>query len=164
MSNTSDDEVVFDEAVALALAELSAGPAPRPLVKAQLMARLSVVEPLPAGFSVRLDAEEDWIPHPVPGIRMKVLSINPKSGYATLLLDVKPGSIFPAHHHDGDEECFVLSGDVITFERRLGPGDFIHADSGTDHTPLRTETGARVILIVPREEYMPLQTEPRQNA
>jgi quercetin dioxygenase-like cupin family protein len=159
MTERHDDDVVeFDAAIALALAELTVGPEPQPLVKARVMARIAASAPTPEGFSVRLDSDDDWVPHPVPGIRMKVLSISRRSGYATLLLDVKPGTRFPAHHHDGDEECYVVSGSVITLDRILGPGDFVHADAGTDHGELRTEEGARVILIVPPEDYMPLRT------
>jgi len=146
-----DEVFEFDEPILLALADSVQGPVPRPEVKAKLLARLSAEE-LPAGFSVRLAAEDDWQPHPVPGIRMKVLSVNHRSDYATLLLDVAPGTRFPAHHHDGDEECYVVSGSVMTVGRRLGPGDFIHADAGTHHEALWTDEGARVILVVPTSE------------
>ena len=150
----SDDIIEFDELVALALAEATAGPAPRPAVKDRLMARIRELQSVPAGFSMRFDADDDWHPHPVPGIRMKVLSVNKRSGYATLVLDVQPGTRFPPHHHDGDEECYVLSGSILTAGRRLGPGDFVHADAGTDHDELWTEEGARVLLIVPPNDYM----------
>jgi anti-sigma factor ChrR (cupin superfamily) len=146
-----DEDIEFDEPILLALAESVQGPLPRPEVKAKLLARLSA-EGLPEGFSVRLAAEDDWLPHPVPGIRMKVLSVNRRSDYATLLLDVAPGTVFPAHDHDGDEECYIVSGSVMTVGRRLGPGDFIHADGGTHHEALWTDEGARVILVVPTSE------------
>ena len=154
MSDFVDDVVEFEELVALALAEASSGPAPRPSVKAQLMARLAEHAPVPAGFSLRFAPDDDWVPHPVPGIRMKVLSVNRRSGYATLLLDVQPGTRFPAHHHGGDEECYVISGSVYTLGRRLGPGDFVHADAGTEHGELWTDEGARVLLVVQPEDYM----------
>ncbi len=146
-----DERFEFDETSLLALAESVAGPEPRPAVKAQLLARLSV-EALPPGFSVHLESEDDWMPHPVAGIRMKVLSMNRRSGYATLLLDVEAGTWFPAHDHDGDEECYVISGSVMTLGRRFGPGDFIHADVGTHHEKLWTAEGARVLLVVPTAE------------
>jgi quercetin dioxygenase-like cupin family protein len=154
MTEHVDDPVAFDDLVALALAELALGPAPRPTVKDQLMARLAEIPPTPVGFSLRFASEHDWLPHPVSGIRMKVLSVNRRNGYATLLLDVRPGTRFPAHHHDGDEECYVISGSLITLGRRLGPGDFVHADAGTEHGELWTEEGARVLLVVPPEDYM----------
>ena len=47
--------------------------------------------------------------------------MNRERGYATLLLDVKPGTRFPAHHHTGAEECYVISGGVYTCGRRMGP-------------------------------------------
>ena len=150
MSN-QDERLDLDETIQLALAESAAGPEPRPEVKAQLLARLSV-QALPPGFNVRLASEDDWMPHPVPGIRMKVLSANRRSGYATLLLEVASGTRFPAHDHDGDEECYVISGSVMTVGRRLGPGDFIHANAGTHHEALWTDEGARVLLVVPISE------------
>ena len=154
MTDQLDNAVEFDEIVAIALAELASGAAPRPSVRSQLLARLAGAA-VPAGFSFRLAADDDWLPHPVPGIRMKVLAMNRQTGYATLLLDVAPGARFPAHHHDGDEECYVLSGSVNTLGRRLGPGDFLHADAGTDHGELWTDEGAQVLLLVPAEDYMP---------
>ena len=146
----SDDLVEFDDLIARALADSASGPAPGAHVKRQLMARLS--QAVPAGFSLQLAAEEDWLPYPIPGIRMRVLAMNKRTGYATLLLDVAPGVHFPPHHHGGDEECYVISGDVHTLGRRLGPGDFLHADEGTYHPEMWTDGGARVILVVPSEE------------
>jgi len=158
MNDSSDDRVAFDDDVSVALARLAAGPEPPPDVKTRLMARIlaeAAVPAAPAGFTFRFAADDDWVPHAVPGIRMKVLSVNPRSGYTTLLLDVKPGTHFPAHHHHGDEECYVISGSVRTLGRRLGPGDFLHADAGTDHTELWTDEGARVLLVVPPDDDSP---------
>ena len=120
------------------------------------MARLGdAASPIPPGFSFRLADEQDWLPHPVPGIRMKVLALNRRQGYATLLLDVAPGTTFPAHHHGGDEECYVISGSVVACGRRIGAGDFHHADAGSDHGELWTDEGCRVLLVVAPEDYLP---------
>lgn len=147
----------FDE-LELPLAELaSAGiDVPGPAVRDRLMARvLADALPVPPGFVFSLAAHDTWLPHPVPGIRMRVLAMNRERGYATLLLDVDPGTRFPDHHHGGAEECYVVSGTVNTCGRRMGPGDFLHADAGTEHGELWTDEGARVILVVPPEDYMP---------
>ena len=154
MTDRPDDFVEFDELVAVALATVVEGPEPPPYVKARLMAHIAESAPAPDGFALRFGRDEDWIPHAVPGIRMKVLAVNRQTGYATLLLDVAPNTRFPAHHHDGDEECFVISGSVHTLGRRLGPGDFVHADAGTDHAELWTDEGARVLLIVPADDSL----------
>jgi hypothetical protein len=38
--------------------------------------------------------------------------------------------------------------------RRMTAGDFLHADADTDHGDLRTDEGARVLLVVPAETYL----------
>ena len=160
MDDDTRDAVEFDEVLSLALAQSAAtveSAMPGPDVKARLMASIAGhgrAHAAPAGFAFRYAAETDWRPHPVPGIRMKVLALNAGGGYATLLLDVAPGTSFPPHHHSGAEECYVLSGSLFTCGRRLGPGDFVHADGQTDHDELFTEEGCQVLLVVPPEEYM----------
>jgi quercetin dioxygenase-like cupin family protein len=149
-----DDVIEFGETVALALASLASGAAPRPEVRHRLMSRLAEPQP-PAGFSFRFASDAGWLPHPVPGIRMKVLALNRAAGYTTLLLDVAPGTRFPPHHHSGPEECYVLSGTLYTCDRRMTAGDFLHAAANTDHGELWTEEGCRVLLVVPPEDCFP---------
>jgi len=154
MSQQADDDVAFDDRLILALArEAESGDAP-PDVRARLMARVRQRN-VPQGFSFRLASDDDWLPHPVPGIRMKVLGMDRRRNVATLLLDVAPGAVFPPHHHGADEECYVISGTLTACGRTIGPGDFHHADGGSDHGELRTETGCCVLLVVEPEEYMP---------
>lgn len=148
------DVLVFDEVVALALAETAAGPAPSPELKHRLMTRVRAATE-PAGFAFHWTADDRWMPHPVPGIKMRVLALNKARGYATLLFDVAPGTHFPPHHHGGAEECYVVSGSLFTCGRRLVAGDFVHADGDTDHGELWTEEGCQVILVVPPEEHLP---------
>lgn len=148
-----DDIVAFDDLVTLGLAAAAQGALPGHEVKQRLMQLIAA--PPPAGFALHFAADDRWLPHAVPGIRMKVLALNKERGYATLLLEVAPGTRFPSHHHGGAEECYVVSGSIFTCGRKLGPGDFVHADADTDHGELWTEDGAQVILIVPPEEHLP---------
>ena len=156
MTQDIPDTVEFDELILLALAELIDAGEPRPDVKQRLMAGLGeAVPPLPRGFAISRRADNAWVLHPVPGIRMRVLALNRESGYATLLLDVAPGTRFPAHHHSGAEECYVISGSLFSCGRRFAAGDFLHADADTEHGELFTEEGTQVLLVVPPEDYMP---------
>src|SRR5688572_13636420 len=158
IDDPASDAIEFNEILTLAFASLATSSAdPRPEVRARLLASLAGPQ-VPPGFSFRWAADADWLSHPVPGIRMKVLALNRSAGYATLLLDIAPGTRFPAHRHTGAEECYVLSGSLYTFERRLSAGDFLHADAETDHGELRTDEGCRVLLVVPPDDYIP---EPR---
>jgi anti-sigma factor ChrR (cupin superfamily) len=150
--------IEFDD-LELPLAQAVTGPSPGPHVKERLMAAIRAEgSALPAGFCFKLEADEDWQPHPVPGIRMRLLALNLDRGYATVLLDVAPGTRFPPHHHSGAEECYVVSGSLTSCGRTIGAGDFLHADGNTDHGELYSETGCRVILVVPPDDYMPVDS------
>jgi anti-sigma factor ChrR (cupin superfamily) len=154
---TDDHNAVeFDEIVELALAETAAagGPDPHPDLRRKVLDRVREVTE-PAGYVFHWGKDDLWLPHRVTGIRMRVLAVNRNRGYATLLLDVAPGTRFPAHHHGGAEECYVVSGSLYTCGRRLVAGDFVHADADTDHGELWTEEGCQVILVVPPEEHLP---------
>lgn len=158
---TTDNDLEFDELLAMALAQAAdVGEEPRGEVKVRLMARLGEpsLPPAPPGFAFRYEDRDEWLPHPLPGIKMRILAMNRKAGYATVVFDVAPGTRFPAHHHGAAEECYVISGSLYTCGRRLGPGDFVHADEGTDHGELYTDEGVRVLLVVEPEVYFP---EPR---
>jgi len=160
-TNDPNDRVDFDELTMLGLAQAAdTGDVPSPQVKERLLARLHAdadtpaARPMPAGFSFIFE-EEGWHPHPVPGIRMKMLSLDRARDIATILLDVAPGTRFPPHHHDGAEECYVVSGSLYACGRKIFAGDFHHADGQTDHGELWTEEGCRVILVVQPEDYFP---------
>lgn len=158
MTDDTSDQIEFDEVTLLALARAAdTGAFPSEHVKEHLMARIysTASDPLPAGFHIVLEAQDDWVPHPVPGIRMKTLSLDRERNYATILFDVAPGARFPPHHHDAPEECYIVSGSLYACGRRLVAGDFIHADCHTDHDELWTEEGCRVLLVVQPEEYFP---------
>jgi quercetin dioxygenase-like cupin family protein len=98
--------------------------------------------------------DEGWRPHPIPGIAVKVLSIDATTGVATLLIKAAPGTTYPAHHHSGPEGCYVIEGEILVAGRRIGPGDFHLADAGSDHDPLYTETGATVLLVCAAADYL----------
>ena len=99
-------------------------------------------------------SDEGWQPHPIPGITVKVLSVDKATGVATLLIKAAPGTTYPAHHHSGPEGCYVIEGEVLVAGQRIGPGDFHLADADSDHDPLYTETGATVLLVCAAADYM----------
>ena len=157
MTDDSSDPIEFDEVTLLGLAwAADTGEAPSAHVRQHLMERIysTAADALPDGFRI-IEAADGWLPHPVPGIKMKVLSLDRRRNFATVLFDVAPGSRFPQHHHDASEECYVLSGSLYASGRRLVAGDFIHADGDTDHDELWTEEGCRVMLVVQPEDYFP---------
>ncbi len=132
---------------------------PSDKVKERLLSKIASAE------NTKTDTEEekfnfifsesgDWFPHPtIDGINIKPLSYNEDKGYAMLLLKVAAGTIYPSHHHSGAEECYVLEGDLYAEGKVLGPGDFHHAEGGSDHDPLYTKNGCTVILVMDPKDY-----------
>ncbi|MEO8666512.1 MAG: cupin domain-containing protein [Ignavibacteria bacterium] len=105
-------------------------------------------------FNFIFSESDDWIQHPeVAGIQVRQLSLNKEKEYVMLLLKVAADTEYPSHHHSGAEECYVIEGDLYAQGKILGPGDFHHAEGGTDHEPLYTKNGCTVILVVDPKDY-----------
>lgn len=101
---------------------------------------------LPAGFRI-VPGETRWQEGPFPGTRFKLLSAAPRVGYALLMIEIDPGVRYPEHDHDGPEELYVLTGDLVTEGRRLRAGDFIHAEPGSHHHELFSPQGCTALLV-----------------
>jgi quercetin dioxygenase-like cupin family protein len=106
------------------------------------------------GFDFIFSESSEWEQHPIEGIQFKKLSYNEEKGYLMLLFKVAADTSYPAHHHSGAEECYIVSGDVYAQGKILGPGDFHHAEGGSDHEPLYTKNGCTLLLVVEPEDYM----------
>lgn len=109
--------------------------------------------PWPPGFRV-IAHDAPWHPSPIPGARFKVLSVAPGQPYAMLLVEIGPGVAYPEHDHEGTEEMYILTGDLQTEGRSLGPGDFLHADPGSHHRELCSIGGCTALMVVPGEAVM----------
>jgi anti-sigma factor ChrR (cupin superfamily) len=121
---------------------------------ARLRERILTAAKTPANYTV-WGASQDWFDIPLPGIRMKVLAVDRVRSIATLLIRAEPGAVYPAHRHHGPEECYVLSGTVVIGGQVLRPGDFHHADEGSDHGEITTTDGADVLIVGAIEDYLP---------
>ncbi|HMS64073.1 MAG TPA: cupin domain-containing protein [Ignavibacteria bacterium] len=128
-----------------------------PDVKTKLFEKLKVLEnpvKVKKDFDYIFSASSDWEKHPIDGIEFKKLSYNEEKGYLMLLFKVAADTSYPAHHHSGAEECYIISGDVYAQGKILGPGDFHHAEGGSDHEPLYTKNGCTLLLVVEPKDYM----------
>lgn len=140
----------------------SAAPAlrPRPTLKDQILQRTVKSTPsqlVPArhvGFFAYASDPSGWRAHAVPGVRYRTLTASAESNYDLMLFQLAPRAIFPEHKHSGGaEECYVLAGDFHVDGQVLGPGDFHHAEKGTDHGFSTTETGCTLLIVAPHEDY-----------
>ena len=101
-----------------------------------------------------LDANnrEGWKQLPVPGAWIKLLSLERERGYAILLGKLEPGVRYPAHINAGPEDFYVLTGDLHIGERRLGPGDFHHADAGSRHGVNYSLEGCTLLAVLTTDD------------
>ena len=134
------------------LARVARQPQPQPQPQPQARSGGPVVpagaEVAPAGFRF-LASHAPWREAPLPGARFKLLSAGPKQGYAMILIELKPGTRYPEHDHVGTEELYLLTGDLETEGRRLGPGDFLHAEPGSHHRELYSPGGCTALMVLP---------------
>lgn len=106
--------------------------APPARVRAALLARIA--EPPPAGFTFAFAADAEFAPVPhAPGVSARVLHVDEAAGRFTCILKMAPGARYPAHRHDGPEECVVLAGSIVVGGVRLRAGDYQRAAADTDH-------------------------------
>ncbi len=132
---------------------------PPPALRARLLEKIAHTQQLPKaavsspvpparpGFHFLGPNEGEWMSTPIPGIRMKVMSVNRETGYWMVKAELAAGARFPHHEHRGAEDLYIVSGDLHNEGRILGPGDFIHAEPGTDHGELYSPGGCLALLI-----------------
>ena len=135
-------QLLIEQTTAAGAVEAPAG------ARERLMARVNASKL----YSLRAD-QGTWGPGPVPGTRVKLLSIDRQRNSATILMRVDPGAKYPPHHHSGGEDCYVISGEIIVAGQRLHAGDFHRADGDSDHGVLASEAGAEVLLVVDASAY-----------
>ena len=152
-------EVAAIQDAATALVHLAPVQTPPPALRARLLAQIartpqagpsiapSAVPPARPGFSFIRPDEGEWMATPIPGIRMKMLSINRATGYWVVKAELGPGALYPSHDHRGAEDLYILSGDLHNEGRVLGPGDFLHAEAGTNHGELYSPSGCVALLV-----------------
>ena len=138
---------LYDTALSLAAATPPLSPAPD--VRERLLARIDA----PSRYTVSAQ-EAEWKPSGLPGLTMRILAVDRGRGTVTMLIRGEAGAVYPAHHHTGAEECYVISGSVLVDGRTLGPGDFHHADADSDHGELVTPTGAEVLIVGAIADYL----------
>ena len=87
-----------------------------------------------------------WAQLEIPGIRVRVLASDDSTRRWTCLVEMAPGTRYPAHRHRGKEECLVLSGDLEIGGQILHRGDFLVAQEGSLHAAHTSESGCQFLI------------------
>jgi quercetin dioxygenase-like cupin family protein len=139
---------LYDVALALGSSVDQVEPSPR--IRAAVMAATRA----PGRYTI-FGGDQQWAATPLPGIAMKVLSLDKARGVATMLIRASAGAVYPSHRHSGPEECYVIRGSVVIDGRVLHAGDFHHADAASDHGEITTTEGAEVLIVGAIDDYLP---------
>ena len=93
-----------------------------------------------------------WKQLPILGAWIKLLSLEKERGYAVLMGRLEAGGRYPAHVNAGPEDFLVLTGDLHIGSRRMGPGDFHHADGGSQHEENYSVGGCTLISVLTTDD------------
>ncbi|MDJ0840150.1 MAG: cupin domain-containing protein [Acidobacteriota bacterium] len=91
--------------------------------------------------------EGQWTPLPIPGVFVKRLMLDRKTGRQTSLVRIEAGCAYPPHRHASREESLVLEGDLKIGGHSLKVGDYMCAEEGSTHGVLTTEGGCMVLIM-----------------
>jgi DNA-binding NarL/FixJ family response regulator/quercetin dioxygenase-like cupin family protein len=99
------------------------------------------------GFGLFIARTEgmEWQLGAAPGCQWKVLFVDGRQ-CVTSLVRMQAGTHFPAHRHGGEEEVFLLDGDLVVEGQIMKPGDYCRAETGSVHGETYTESGCTFLL------------------
>ena len=143
-------DIISDEVMATLL-EAAPSMAPPHTLRAKVLARIHGPASMKELITLRGD-EGKWIQMRA-GIEIKLLFQDQKSKSRSLLMRVHAGATFPAHEHDGVEECLVLEGEFNMGDLTLRAGDYHIAPQGATHAALTSRTGALLFFRTCVTEY-----------
>src|SRR5215472_6735960 len=91
----------------------------------------------------------DRFPFPCEGdITLAVRNKNYALGPVMVHIVMKPGSIIPAHTHEGmSEALYVMEGDFINEGKEYLPGTSVHVKAGKQHGPHSTKHVVAMLVL-----------------
>jgi len=107
----------------------------------------SGTEPPPSGGAVTPEWETA-----APGIYVKILARDEARKSVSMLVRLDPKTSYPSHRHAGVEELHLLHGELIVDEKLLRPGDYIHAEAGSEDHRVYSETGCTCVLMTSTDD------------
>lgn len=97
-------------------------------------------------------SEGEWEDTAVEGVQARLLHVDQARDEVTMLIRMAPGTAYPSHRHAGDEQCFVLQGDLEVEDKVLHAGDYQFAPEGSIHGVQSTERGCTLLIVSSRHD------------
>lgn len=105
-------------------------------------------------FTTVPDSNDGWQRTGVTGVTVRPLHIDDGKDLVTMLIRMEAGTGWPRHRHAEDEQCFVLSGDLLVEDQHLHAGDFQFAPADSIHGVQRTEGGCTLLVVSSRHDEL----------
>jgi len=154
--------------VAFALTQVAPSKTPSPELRERLLAQIrsdAAPKPRPAelelapGLRLVFAERLQWQETGVPGVRVKPLYVDQGRRYASNLVSMAAGSVYPRHWHADLEELFMLAGELTVAGHRLRSGDYCRAEPGSVHDEVTAESDCTFIALTSlRNEFRPNMT------
>ena len=74
-----------------------------------------------------------WTPSKFPGVEVKILYQDDKTGMLTVMGRMAPGSFIPLHIHTDIEQTYVLEGSLEDEQGAVTAGNFVWRPAGNTH-------------------------------
>ncbi len=120
---------------------------PSPSVKAKLMARIQPAPEVVPGMDILRGCGKKWRESGIAGIQFKLLHHDKQANLVTQLVRMSAGAVYPGHHHQMDEQCYVIEGSVRMDELVVHAGDYVCAHADTDHRVMTSDKGCTLLLV-----------------
>ena len=92
-------------------------------------------------------SDEEWQETAIPGIAIRSLHVDQERDLVTMLVRMQARTAYPRHRHAGDEQCYVLEGDLRVDDNTvLHAGDFQLAPADSVHGVQSTEGGCTLLI------------------
>lgn len=98
--------------------------------------------------------EGQWLETGYPGVLAKNLFVDERRQAVTMLIQMAPGSRYPAHRHDDTEICYVIQGDVHFGERAYQTGDYLHNMPDSIDEEVWTTNGCLLFIISSQNDQL----------
>ena len=145
---TDEELALLDRIAAEAIDPVEPPASVRARILSEIGSRRPLDESVPGEHeSLTLRSEEGRWVAVAPGVRTKKLRRDARRGTMTLLLELDPLAIAPAHDHEGGEDSFVIRGSCRIGAIALDQGDFHHVDAGAHHGDVVASAQGCLLLL-----------------
>jgi anti-sigma factor ChrR (cupin superfamily) len=112
---------------------------------AKVIEDLPLAQKLASGKTHFIDVDVlPWIATAFPGVEVKVLYSDEKTGMSTVLARLAPGALIPLHEHQAVEQTYVLEGSLEDEQGVVSAGQYCWREAGNTHIA-RAPKGAVVL-------------------